>query len=98
MLSFTLNDGNTIPWVAFGTGTALFGQDAAKSVTVAINNGMTHLDGAQVYRNEQSLGDGIKGMSSIGQHAIHYLTRRERSIQEIPLGPLHHHKTEGGRN
>ncbi|KAF8921097.1 NADP-dependent oxidoreductase domain-containing protein [Mucidula mucida] len=60
MLSFTLNDGNTIPWVAFGTGTALFGQDAAKSVTVAINNGMTHLDGAQVYRNEQSLGDGIK--------------------------------------
>ncbi|KAF9053891.1 Aldo/keto reductase [Hymenopellis radicata] len=60
MLSFTLNDGNTIPWVAFGTGTALFGQDATESVTVAINNGMIHLDGAQVYKNEQSLGDGIR--------------------------------------
>ena len=61
MLSYTLNDGNTIPWIAFGTGTALYKQDASKAVTTAIDNGITHLDGAQMYDNEQSLGEGVKG-------------------------------------
>ncbi|KAH6918422.1 oxidoreductase [Coprinopsis sp. MPI-PUGE-AT-0042] len=55
-----LNDGNEIPWVGFGTGTALYGQDAADSVRLAIETGVVHLDGAQVYRNEDSLGAGIK--------------------------------------
>ncbi len=47
-LTFTLNVDNAMK---FGTGTALFGQDVAASVAVAINNGMTRLDGTQVYRN-----------------------------------------------
>jgi len=54
-----LNDNTTIPLVAFGTGTAFYGQDAAIMVTAAINAGLTHLDGAQAYRNEESLGAGI---------------------------------------
>jgi diketogulonate reductase-like aldo/keto reductase len=58
--TFTLNDGTHIPWLAFGTGTALYGHDAADSVSLAIANGITHLDGAQSYRNEESLGAGIK--------------------------------------
>jgi diketogulonate reductase-like aldo/keto reductase len=57
--SFKLNDGKAIPWLAIGTGTALYGQDATKSITEAINSGVTHLDGAQVYGNESSLGAGI---------------------------------------
>ncbi|KAK0503361.1 NADP-dependent oxidoreductase domain-containing protein [Armillaria luteobubalina] len=60
MLSYILNDGTTTPWVAFGTGTALYKQDAAEAVRVAIENGVTHLDGAQMYENEDSLGAGIK--------------------------------------
>ncbi|SJL00492.1 related to aldo-keto reductase YPR1 [Armillaria ostoyae] len=60
MLSYTLNDGTTTPWVAFGTGTALYKKDAAEAVRVAIENGVTHLDGAQMYENEDSLGAGIK--------------------------------------
>ncbi len=60
MLSYTLNDGTTTPWLAFGTGTALYKKDATEAVRVAIENGVTHLDGAQMYENEDSLGAGIK--------------------------------------
>jgi len=58
--SFLLNDGTHIPWIGFGTGTALYMQDARHSVTQAIQNGIAHIDGAQVYQNEDSLGLGIK--------------------------------------
>ncbi len=58
-LSITLNDGKQIPWLGFGTGTALYGKDAASFVQVAISNGVTHLDGAQLYGNEDTLGAGI---------------------------------------
>ncbi|THH03573.1 hypothetical protein EW146_g10397, partial [Bondarzewia mesenterica] len=54
-----LNDGNTIPWLGFGTGTALYRKDATDMVAAAIKAGFTHLDGAQVYDNEDSLGAGI---------------------------------------
>ncbi|KAJ7507349.1 oxidoreductase [Mycena galericulata] len=55
-----LLDGSEIPILAYGTGTALFGKDCANSIKLAIDSGFTHLDGAQVYGNEDSLGDGIK--------------------------------------
>jgi diketogulonate reductase-like aldo/keto reductase len=58
--SFTLNDGSKIPWLAFGTGTALSYKDATESVRVAIENNITHLDCAQWYNNEEGLGAGIK--------------------------------------
>lgn len=58
-LTITLNDGNKIPWLGFGTGTALFGKDAENAVQAAIANGFVHLDGAQAYNNEESLGAGI---------------------------------------
>lgn len=58
-LTITLNDGNKIPWLGFGTGTALYGKDAENAVKTAIVNGIIHLDGAQAYGNEESLGAGI---------------------------------------
>jgi diketogulonate reductase-like aldo/keto reductase len=58
--SYTLNDNSKIPSLGFGTGTALYGKDAADFVRVAIENNITHLDGAQMYNNEDSLGAGIK--------------------------------------
>ncbi|TCD63623.1 hypothetical protein EIP91_005174 [Steccherinum ochraceum] len=48
-----------IPIVGFGTGTALFGRDATQSALNAIKAGFRHLDGAQAYANEKSLGDAI---------------------------------------
>jgi len=59
-LTITLNNGVRVPWLGFGTGTALYGKDAAESVRAAIDNGITHLDGAQLYNNEDTLGAGIK--------------------------------------
>ena len=54
-----LNDGNQIPWLGFGTGTALYQKDAETSVRTAIECGVVHLDGAQMYGNEESLGAAI---------------------------------------
>lgn len=58
-LTFTLNDGNKFPFLAFGTGTALYNKEAKDAVIQAIKHGVTHLDGAQVYGNEESIGDAI---------------------------------------
>ena len=55
----TLNDGTKAPWIAFGTGSALFRKNAENGVKIAIQNGFTHLDGAQRYENEDSLGAGV---------------------------------------
>ena len=55
-----LNNGTFVPWIAFGTGTKLYKKDAAEGVKKAVDGGFTHLDGAQAYGNEKSLGAGIK--------------------------------------
>lgn len=61
MASFIhLNDGNQLPWIAFGTGTALYGRDATESVRRALDNGFIHIDTAASYRNEESVGRAIK--------------------------------------
>ncbi|OAX38932.1 Aldo/keto reductase [Rhizopogon vinicolor AM-OR11-026] len=57
--TLALNDGSQVPWMAFGTGTALYRKDAEDAIRLAIDNGFTHLDGAQVYANEDSMGQGI---------------------------------------
>ena len=57
--TLTLNDGNKVPWIAFGTGTALARKDAQQPVALAIQNGFTHLDTAQMYENEGSVGAAI---------------------------------------
>ncbi|KAI0046154.1 Aldo/keto reductase [Auriscalpium vulgare] len=54
-----LNDGTSIPWLGFGTGTILYGKNAELMVAAAVRAGITHLDGAQAYTNEESLGAGI---------------------------------------
>lgn len=56
----SLNDKKTtVPWIGFGTGTALYNGDATKPVVVALQAGFRHLDGAQMYGNEDTLGAGL---------------------------------------
>jgi len=55
----TLNNGNKIPWVGFGTGTAFYQKNVEDGVTLAVKTGFIHLDGAQMYNNEDSLGKAI---------------------------------------
>jgi len=57
---FVLNNGSKIPWIAYGTGTALYRQPAEKHVILALETGFTHIDTAEVYANEDSVGEGIQ--------------------------------------
>ncbi|KAI1764331.1 aldo/keto reductase [Hypoxylon sp. FL1150] len=56
-----LSDGNEIPMLAYGLGTA-YGESGqvVNSAVAAINAGFTHLDGAEVYGNEKDLGAAIR--------------------------------------
>ncbi|KAJ4487777.1 NADP-dependent oxidoreductase domain-containing protein [Lentinula aciculospora] len=81
-LAFTLNDGARIPWLGFGTGTALFNKDSTEAVKTAIQAGITHLDGAQLYRNEESLGQGIKD-SGVPREKLFVTTK----LAETPSAP-----------
>ncbi|THU81259.1 Aldo/keto reductase [Dendrothele bispora CBS 962.96] len=76
-----LNDGTSAPWLAFGTGTALYKQDAANSVRSAIETGIRHLDGAQLYDNEDTLGDGIKA-SNVPRSELYIVTKLKESIPD----------------
>lgn len=55
--------GYTVPVLGFGTW-KLNGVEAAKAVDYAINNGYTHIDTAQIYENEESVGEGIRNSGS----------------------------------
>ncbi|KAF8512271.1 NADP-dependent oxidoreductase domain-containing protein [Gautieria morchelliformis] len=55
----TLSNGVKIPWIAFGTGTALYTQDAEAATTLAIQSNFKHIDCAQMYENEDSSGKAI---------------------------------------
>lgn len=75
--TLTLNDGNEVPWIAFGTGSAHRLQDAQNPVENAIANGFTHLDGAQMYENEESLGIAIRA-SGIPRSTLFVATKLDR--------------------
>ncbi|KAG9120381.1 hypothetical protein FRC07_004148 [Ceratobasidium sp. 392] len=54
-----LNDKRSIPSIAFGTGSALYGKDATTYVAQALEGGFNHIDTAQAYRNEESVGEAL---------------------------------------
>lgn len=65
---FKLSNGNTIPAVAYGTGTKWFklGRDEVdtnlvKTLQLALSTGFTHIDGAEIYNTDQEIGEAIKG-------------------------------------
>ncbi|MDT0690866.1 aldo/keto reductase [Salegentibacter sp. F188] len=59
MKKLTLNDGNKIPIVGFGTYKAT-GQEGIESVKSAISSGYSLIDTAAAYENEEAVGKGIK--------------------------------------
>jgi len=58
--TITLNDGNKIPSIAFGTGSSLFGHDVTEYVEQALESGFNHIDTAAAYDNEYAVGNAIK--------------------------------------
>lgn len=59
-----LESGAKVPFLAFGTGTALYSQDATKQVLQALRAGFRHVDAAQMYANEESVGNAIEAFLS----------------------------------
>lgn len=60
MKTITLADGTPVPHIAFGSGTALLRQECANSILTALKAGFTHIDTAQRYGNEDSVGTALK--------------------------------------
>jgi 2,5-diketo-D-gluconate reductase A len=56
--TLTLNDGHAIPQLGFGT-FQVPPEDTAATVEAALGVGYRHIDTAQMYRNEQGVGEGI---------------------------------------
>ncbi|RXW19771.1 hypothetical protein EST38_g6096 [Candolleomyces aberdarensis] len=59
-LDIQLNDGRKIPSIAFGSGSANKGKDIHTYIEQAIEAGFFHIDTAQQYRNEESVGRAIR--------------------------------------
>jgi diketogulonate reductase-like aldo/keto reductase len=62
-----------MPALGFGT-YKLYGKDAADAVDLALNSGYTHIDTAQVYENEDGVGEGIKN-SGVAREKIFLTTK-----------------------
>lgn len=81
-----LSDGNTVPGIGFGIGTAHFGNDSAElveTVKTAIKVGYTHLDGAEAYANETSLGKAIAA-SGKARDELFVTTKSGPGLKDIP--------------
>jgi len=86
-----LNDGNSIPMLAFGTGTAWYktgdesklDQSCIDSAKLAINLGYYHLDGAEIYKTETELGTAIKE-SGVARDKLFVVTKVLPNIADIP--------------
>lgn len=60
MKNFKLSNGTEIPCVGYGTWQSPDGEITENGVVSAIEYGYTHIDGAAIYGNEISVGNGIK--------------------------------------
>ncbi|EKM55133.1 uncharacterized protein PHACADRAFT_195160 [Phanerochaete carnosa HHB-10118-sp] len=79
-LRIALNDGIQLPWLAFGSGTALWQQDAAAQVEHAIRAGFVHIDTAQMYQNEDSVGRGIARSGAL-RGDLYVTTKLDRLLE-----------------
>ncbi|KAF2800491.1 Aldo/keto reductase [Melanomma pulvis-pyrius CBS 109.77] len=88
--SLKLNDGNSIPMLAYGTGTAWYkngeeskiDQGVIDGVKKAIELGYTHLDGAEMYKTEPELGIAIKE-SGVPREKLFVVTKVDRNVGDI---------------
>ncbi|KAH7168408.1 NADP-dependent oxidoreductase domain-containing protein, partial [Fusarium sp. MPI-SDFR-AT-0072] len=77
-----LNDGNEIPMIAYGLGTANFkkggrtdyDENAFNCTLTAIKSGFHHLDGASTYGNEEELGAAIRA-SGVPREKLYVVTK-----------------------
>lgn len=71
---YTLENGEKIPSIGFGTWQTPDGEVAEKAVIAAIKAGYRHIDTASAYKNEASVGRGIKA-SGIAREELFVTTK-----------------------
>lgn len=85
MKTITLADGTPVPHIAFGTGTALLRQDCTANILTALKAGFTHIDTAQRYGNEDSVGQALKTFLSTQSNVERsdlFITTKFLSLEE----------------
>jgi methylglyoxal/glyoxal reductase len=78
-----LNNGVEIPYLGFGVFQVKDGDETVNAVRWAIESGYRHIDTAQAYRNEKSVGAGIR-QSGISRKELFITTKL--SIEDIRAG------------
>ncbi|KZT03666.1 Aldo/keto reductase [Laetiporus sulphureus 93-53] len=78
-----LNNGTSIPSIAFGTWTLGGGQQATNHVDQAISVGFSHIDTAQAYRNEAEAGVAIHE-SGLSREEI-YITTKYSGVDGLDI-------------
>jgi diketogulonate reductase-like aldo/keto reductase len=90
----TLNDGTSIPLLGLGVWQVPNGPECVDAVVAALESGYRHIDTAQAYENEESVGEGIR-KSGVPRDEIYITTKffprrgrdpvaeAERSLQRL---------------
>lgn len=77
---YTLNNGVTLPKIGFGTWQVENGDEAFNSVSLALKNGYRHIDTAQGYQNEVSVGKALKA-SGLKREEVFITSKLESHIK-----------------
>ena len=77
-----LSNGVLMPMLGLGTFLVADGESAYETVKTALEVGYRHIDTAQMYNNEQSVGDAIKD-SGIPRNQI-FITTKHKGHQSLP--------------
>lgn len=77
---YVLSNGVKIPKIGFGTWQIKPGEDAYNAVSLALENGYRHIDTAEAYRNEASVGRAIRD-SGLRREEIFITSKLESHIK-----------------
>ena len=78
--SIALNDGTTIPQLGFGV-FQIDPDKTAEAVTTALDAGYRHIDTAEMYRNEQGVGEGVRA-SGLGRDEVFITSKLNNGFHE----------------
>lgn len=74
--SFQLLDGTSIPWLAWGNGSAVRdSEDALEKGKQALESGINHIDTAQLYKYEAEVAGAIK-RASVNKDQVYVTSKR----------------------
>jgi 2,5-diketo-D-gluconate reductase A len=75
-----LNDGHTIPQLGFGV-FQIDPDETAAAVTTAVDAGYRHIDTAEMYRNEQGVGEAVRA-SGLGRDEVFITSKLNNGFHE----------------